>query len=96
MFKIFPLFYFQHSSISISSLFPGINIEVINLRRNWQKLKQSSNQSMKDHSRVGSGAGDNIELTYYTLSGKEVNVRDDRQSRPVSVRNNFKKPYLKQ
>lgn len=51
---------------------------------------------MKDHSRVGSGAGDNIELTYYTLSGKEVNVRDDRQSRPVSVRNNFKKPYLKQ
>lgn len=51
----------------------GVNIEVVNLQQNWQKLKQSS--STKSAKRQG-----NIELTYYTLSGKEVSVRD-KQSR---------------
>jgi len=72
---------------------PGINIEVINLRRNWQKLKQSSNQSIKEDSKSKS-ISDNIELTYYTLSGKEVNVKGEKKSRPVSVINGGRKSVM--
>ena len=79
----------------------GINIEVVSLRRNWQKMKQSSHGSptpTKDdiaksrranpNATVQPGGANNVELTYYTLSGKEVNIRDDA-SRPLSVNGVF-------
>ena len=58
-------------------IFVGVNIEVVNLQRNWQKLKQTSTtRTTKTETKVKRPA--NIELTYYTLSGKEVNVREDQ------------------
>merc|ERR1712080_407860 len=58
---------------------PGVNIEVVNLQRNWQKLRQvpTPAKTSKMDTKVKRPAP-NIELTYYTLSGKEVNVRDDQ------------------
>lgn len=75
----------------------GINIEVVSLRRNWQKMKQSSKnppspakedivktRRANPNAPVSPSAPANVELTYYTLSGKEVNIRDETQ-RPISV-----------
>merc|ERR1712080_358359 len=58
---------------------PGVNIEVVNLQRNWQKLRQvpTPAKTSKMDTKVKRPAP-NIELTYYTLSGKEVSVRDDQ------------------
>lgn len=84
-------------NILIDSLSTGINIEVVSLRRNWQKMKQSSHSSpsptkediaksrrANPNAPVNPSAPNNVELTYYTLSGKEVNIRDEIQ-RPLSV-----------
>lgn len=56
---------------------PGVNIEVVNLQRNWQKLKQASSSKTSKIDAKLKRPG-NIELTYYTLSGKEVSVRGDK------------------
>ena len=88
-------------------------MEVVNLQRNWQKMRQMSTSSKinKNSDNKGTSArhnkssdskgkqrasAANIELTYYTLSGKEVNVRDEHNTnKPLSLEPGIKKASLK-
>lgn len=59
---------------------PGGNMDM-GLQRNWQqKMRQVPTAGKVAKPEIkGKHPMTNIELTYYTLSGKEVNVRDDQQ-----------------